>query len=49
MAVHLSTPWNDRKQRRIGGLGIFLVIKKMDAVHYAYEDNHNVLTIEKNI
>ena len=37
------------KQRRIGGLGIFLVIKKMDAVHYAYEDNHNVLTIEKNI
>ena len=33
------------KQRRIGGLGIFLVIKKMDAVHYAYEDNHNVLTI----
>ena len=37
------------KQRRIGGLGIFLVIKKMDAVHYAYKDNHNVLTIEKNI
>ena len=37
------------KQRRIGGLGIFLVIKKMDAVRYAYEDNHNVLTIEKNI
>ena len=37
------------KQRHIGGLGIYLVIKKMDAVHYAYEDNHNVLTIEKNI
>ena len=37
------------KQRRIGGLGIFLVIKKMDAVRYAYEDNHNILTIEKNI
>ena len=37
------------KQRRIGGLGIFLVTKKMDAVCYAYEDNHNVLTIEKNI
>ena len=37
------------KKRRIGGLGIFLVIKKMDAVRYAYADNHNVLTIEKNI
>ena len=37
-------PW---KQRRIGGLGIFLVKKKMDDVRYAYEDNKNVLTIEK--
>ena len=39
-------PW---KQRRIGGLGIFLVKKKMDDVRYAYEDNKNVLTIEKAI
>ena len=31
----------------IGGLGIFLVKKKMDDVRYAYEDNKNVLTIEK--
>ena len=37
-------PW---KLRRIGGLGIFLVKKKMDDVRYAYEDNKNVLTIEK--
>lgn len=37
-------PW---KQRHIGGLGIFLVKKKMDDVRYAYEDNKNVLTIEK--
>lgn len=37
-------PW---KLRRIGGLGIFLVNKKMDDVRYAYEDNKNVLTIEK--
>ena len=37
------------KLRRIGGLGIFLVIKKMDDVRYAYEDNKNVLTIEKVI
>ena len=38
--------WN---RRRIGGLGVFLVIKKMDAVSYAYEGGKNVLTIEKNI
>ena len=35
------------KQRRIGGLGIFLLRRKMDDVRYAYEDNKNVLTIEK--
>ena len=35
------------KLRHIGGLGIFLVIKKMDDVRYAYVDNENVLTIEK--
>lgn len=39
-------PW---KLRRIGGLGISLVKKKMDDVRYAYEDNKNVLTIEKAI
>ncbi len=37
------------KLRRIGGLGIFLVIKKMDDARYAYVDNKNVLTIEKVI
>ena len=36
-------------QRRIGGLGIFLVTKKMDNVSYAYVNNENVLTIEKVI
>ncbi len=35
------------EQRTIGGLGILLVIKKMDDVRYAYMDNKNVLTIEK--
>lgn len=39
-------PW---KRRRIGGLGIFLVIKKMDDIRYVYEENKNVLTIEKVI
>ena len=37
------------KKRRVGGLGIFLLRYKMDDVRYAYEDNKNVLTIEKNI
>ena len=37
------------KKRRIGGLGIMLVIHKMDDVRYAYENHKNVLTIEKVI
>ena len=37
------------KNRRIGGLGIFLVRRKMDDVRYAYENGKNVLTIEKVI
>ena len=37
------------KKRRIGGLGIFLVRRKMDDVRYVYENGKNVLTIEKVI
>jgi len=37
------------KLRDIGGLGIFLVIKKMDDVRYTYADNKNILTIEKGV
>jgi anti-sigma regulatory factor (Ser/Thr protein kinase) len=37
------------KKRRIGGLGIFLLHRKMDDVRYAYENGMNVLTIEKII
>ena len=37
------------KKRRIGGLGIFLLRRKMDDVRYAYENGKNVLTIEKVI
>ena len=36
-------------QRRIGGLGIFLVRKMMDSVKYEYRDEHNVLTLKKNL
>lgn len=37
------------EQRRIGGLGIFLVIKKMDSVEYEYTDGENVLTVMKKL
>ena len=35
--------------RGVGGLGIFLVKKTMDAVRYRYENGQNVLRIEKKI
>ena len=37
------------KEREIGGLGIFLVRKVMDAVKYRHEDGFNILTIRKRI
>lgn len=37
------------EERRIGGLGIFLVIQKMDAVGYEYADGENVLTVTKKL
>ena len=37
------------ENRRIGGLGIFLVRRKMDGVRYVYKNGKNVLTIEKVI
>ena len=37
------------RKRRIGGLGIFLVRRKMDDVRYVYKNGKNVLTIEKVI
>ena len=36
-------------QRRIGGLGIFLVRKLMDGVSYEYRDGKNILTLEKRM
>ena len=32
-------------ERKIGGLGIFLVIKNMESVTYEYTDGENILTI----
>ena len=37
------------EEREIGGLGIFLVKKTMDAVEYERRDGQNVLTIRKKI
>ena len=37
------------EERNIGGLGILMVKKSMDAVDYAYEDGKNILTIRKSI
>jgi len=41
-----TTPLKDRP---IGGLGIFITIKKMDDVRYEYVNNENVITIKKNL
>ena len=37
------------EERNIGGLGILMVKKSMDAVDYLYEDGKNILTIKKSI
>ena len=37
------------EKRKIGGLGIFLVKKMMDAMDYRREDGKNILTIRKRI
>ena len=34
---------------RVGGLGILIVKKSMDAMRYSYEDGKNILIIEKNL
>ena len=36
------------EQRKIGGLGIYIVKKSMDEVMYEFRDGQNVLTIRKN-
>lgn len=37
------------EDRQIGGLGIFITKKTMDAVAYAYENGENILTMVKKI
>lgn len=35
------------EDRQIGGLGIFMVKKSMDEVHYKYLENKNIFTMKK--
>ena len=37
------------EDREIGGMGILIVKKSMDAVNYEYKDGKNILTIKKNL
>ena len=37
------------QERKIGGLGVYIVKKSMDAVDYAYRDGQNILCIRKNL
>ena len=41
-----TVPFEDRK---IGGLGIFMVINYMDKVTYDYSGGENIMTVMKNI
>lgn len=36
------------EERKIGGLGIYMVKKSMDGMEYHYEDGKNVLTLRKS-
>lgn len=36
------------EERPVGGLGIYLVCRLMDDIHYVRQDGHNILTIRKN-
>ena len=37
------------EERKIGGLGIYMVKKSMDDITYEYKDGQNILTIKKKI
>lgn len=36
------------EERKVGGLGIYMVKQTMDDVTYRYEDGQNILTLKKN-
>lgn len=37
------------EERKIGGLGIFMVKNIMDSINYEYTDNKNILTLVKKL
>lgn len=37
------------EEREIGGLGIYMVKKTMDAISYEYKDGKNILTLQKRL
>ena len=37
------------EDRKIGGLGIYMVKKSMDEITYEYKDGQNILAIKKNL
>lgn len=37
------------EERRIGGLGIYMVKKSMDEITYEYHDGQNILTVKKSL
>ena len=37
------------EERRVGGLGIFMVKNSMDDINYEYRDGSNILTIRKQL
>ena len=37
------------EEREIGGLGIYMVKKTMDAISYEYKDGQNILTLKKRL
>ena len=37
------------KERKKGGLGIYMVKNSMDDISYAYKDGKNILTVKKKI
>lgn len=39
----------DLDEREVGGLGIFMVKKKMDNIEYEYKNNQNILKITKKL
>ena len=45
--IKVSSSVSEANQRDIGGLGLTIVRKNADEIDYKYENNQNILSIEK--